>query len=183
MLPQNPEVDESSAAMYAAISIENGGISRETNMRCVAKLFLCIILGLLFIPACSKQPVRVNMMVNAESNINQDAGGQPLSVIVRVYQLKDKGRLESADYNAILKSDTQALAGDLLENQERILKPGAQEIMEIRANPAANYLGIVALFRNPSGDKWRRIIPILGKSQKLTVSLREASIDVVSSGK
>jgi type VI secretion system protein VasD len=123
------------------------------------------------------------MTLTAESNANPDPSGQPLSVIVRVYQLKDKGRLESADYTAILKSDTQALAGDLLENQERMLKPGALEVMEIRANPAANYLGIVALFRNPSGDGWRRIIPIKGKSQKLMVSLREASIDVVSSGK
>ncbi len=168
-------------ATFDAVSMESDGIFPETIMR-IVRFFLCVSPLLVFMAGCPKQPARVSMVMTAESNINPDAGGQPLSVMVRVYQLKDKGRLESADYSAILRSDTQALAGDLLENQERILKPGAQELMEVRANPAANYLGIVALFRNPSGDGWRKIIPIKGKSQKLMVSLRETSIDV-SSGK
>ena len=151
------------------------------NTRLLCWSLFC--LGLILFAACPKEPVRVNMTVNAAADINPDIAGKPLSVVVRVYQLKDKGRLESADYSAILKSDTQALAGDLLENTERILQPGAQEIFDVRVNPAANYLGVVALFRNPAGDNWRKIIPIRGKVQKVTLSLREGGLDVVSIGK
>jgi type VI secretion system protein VasD len=160
-------------------------ISSEKIMRQIAR-FLCwspLYLSLILLAACPPQQVRVNMTLNAAANINPDSGGRPLSVVVRVYQLKDKGRLASAEYSAILKSDTQALAGDLLENQERTIQPGSQEVMEIRANPAATYLGVVALFRNPTGDNWRKIIPITGKLQKLTLSLSETSLEVVSTGK
>ncbi len=154
-------------------------------MRYVARL-LCwfsIFASLILCCACPKQAARVNMTVNAAADINRDADGHPLSVVVRVYQLKDKGRLESAEYGALLKSDTLVLAGDLLESKERILQPGAQDILEINSKPETNYLGIVALFRNPSGDSWRKIIPVKGKDLKITVSLRAAGIDVVLTGK
>ena len=124
------------------------------------------------------------MVINAANNVNPDPGGQPLSVVVRVYQLKDKGRLETADYNAIWKSDKETLSDDILERQDRVVQPGTQEMMEIQPNPSAAYLGFVALFRNPSGDTWRKIVPInKGKVQKLGVTLQEQTIEVTSTGK
>jgi len=150
------------------------------------RLLLCIPLGLalLFGTACPKQPARVNIVLDAANNVNPDTNGQPLSVVVRIYQLKDKGRLETADYNAIWKSDKDTLSEDLLERQERVIQPGTQEMLEVRVNQAANYIAAVALFRNPSGDTWRKIIPI-GKSavQKFSLTLREQTIELVSSSK
>jgi len=141
-------------------------------------------LSLVLLAGCPKQPVKVNVVLNAASAINQDAGGQALSVVVRIYQLKDKGRLESADYNAIWKSDKVALSDDLLEQQERIVQPGTQEMIEIQTNPMARYLGAVALFRNPSGDNWRRIIPIgKSKTQKVSLTLRDQTIEFSSSAR
>jgi type VI secretion system protein VasD len=133
---------------------------------------------------CPPAQVRVDMAINAAGNINPDTGGQPLSVVVRVYQLKDKGRLETADYNAIWKSDKEALSDDMLERQERVIQPGTQELMEIRPNPSASYLGVVALFRNPTGDTWRKIVPLnKAKVQKLAVMLNEQMIEVSSTTK
>jgi type VI secretion system protein VasD len=146
-------------------------------------VWLILTVSLLFVLACPKEPARVNMVLAASPNVNTDAGGQPLSVVVRVYQLKDKGRLESADYNAIWKADRETLSDDFLDRQERIVQPGTQEMLEVRANPMATYLGIVALFRNPSGDSWRRVVPIKGKAQKISLSLREQSIELNSVGK
>jgi len=57
-------------------------------------------------------------------------------------------------------------------------------MLEIQANPAARYVGVVALFRNPAGDTWRKIIPIgTGASQKIGLTLREQTIEIVSSSK
>ncbi len=142
-----------------------------------------LIASLLFTLGCPKEPARVNMVLAAAANVNTDPGGQPLSVVVRVYQLKDKGRLEAADYNAIWKADRETLSDDFLDRQERIVQPGTQEMLEVKANPMAAYLGVVALFRNPSGDSWRRIVPLKGKAQKITFSLREQSIELSSTGK
>ena len=153
----------------------------------MSKLLRCLcwsLLGvsLLFVLGCPPAPTRVNMVINAANNVNPDVGGQPLSVVVRVYQLKDKGRLETADYNSIWKSDKEALSDDLLERTERVVQPGTQEMMDVQPNPSATYIGLVALFRNPSGDTWRRIIPITkGKAQKLGVTLQDQSIEVTAS--
>ena len=130
--------------------------------------------------ACPKQPARVSMVLAAGANLNPDNSGNALSVVVRIYQLKDKGRLEAADYPALLKSDKDVLSDDFLDRQERIVQPGAQELIELRANPIAAYLGVVALFRSPSGDTWRKIVPLKGKDVKLSFSLRENSIEIVS---
>jgi type VI secretion system protein VasD len=135
---------------------------------------------LLIFTGCPKEPARVNVVLSAAQNVNPDPSGQPLSVVVRIYQLKDSGRLESADYNAIWKSDKETLSDDFLDRQERIVQPGAREALEIKANPLTAYLGVVALFRNPSGDTWRKIIPVKGKNPKITLSIREQSIEISS---
>jgi type VI secretion system protein VasD len=155
-------------------------------MRTVRRLFVWILfsLALVCLAGCPKEPVKVSIVLNAASNVNPDTQGQALSVVVRIYQLKDKGRFESADYNAIWKSDKDTLADDLLERQERMIQPGTQEMLEIQANPAANYLGAVALFRNPTGDTWRKVIPIRkNAAQKVGLSLREQSIEIVATSK
>ena len=136
--------------------------------------------GLLLMTGCPKEPAQVNLVLAAAPAINPDPSGQPLSVVVRIYQLKDPGRLETADYNAIWKSDKETLSDDFLERQERIVQPGSRETLEIRTNPLAAYLGIVALFRNPSGDTWRKIIPLRGKNPKIGISIREQSIEISS---
>jgi type VI secretion system protein VasD len=133
---------------------------------------------------CPPAQTRVQVAINAASKVNTDTGGESLSVVVRIYQLKDKGRMESADYNAIWKSDKETLSDDLLERQERVIQPGTQELLEIQPNASASCLGIVALFRNPSGDAWRKVIPLTkGKVQKLAVTLSEQTIEITPTGK
>jgi len=139
--------------------------------------------GLLLLIGCTKQPARVNVALSAASNVNPDSSGHALSVVVRIYQLKDKGRLETADYNAIWKSDREILSEDFLDRQERMVQPGTQEMLEIRTHPMAAYLGVVALFQNPRGDTWRRIVPVQGKNQKIRLDLREQNVEIISVNK
>ena len=152
--------------------------------------FLLLPLLALTMIGCPKQAAKLAMTLQAAPNVNPDPGGKSLSVVVRVYQLKDKGRLESADYNAIWKLDKDTLSDDFLAVQERVVQPGTQEMLEIQTNPMAKYVGVVALFRNPSGDSWRRLVPIGGKSrpiggktQTISLTLRDQGIELVSAGK
>jgi type VI secretion system VasD/TssJ family lipoprotein len=154
-----------------------------------ARRWLCcsLLAAAAFAPkGCPNKPAgasTVNLVVAADTDLNPDPSGQALSVVVRVYQLKDKGRLEAADYSAIAKSDRDALSDDFLDRQERVLQPGSQEALQIKMNPMASYLGVVALFRNPSGDAWRAIIPVSGKKPKVRLSLKGDSIEVGSVSK
>jgi len=146
-------------------------------------IWLLIGPALLIFTACPKEPARVAVTLNAAANVNPDPSGKPLSVVVRVYQLKDKGRLESADYNAIFRTDKETLSDDFLAVQERVVKPSTSEILEIQANPMAKYVGVVALFRSPTGDTWRRLIPVGGKKQSIKLTVREQAIELESVGK
>ncbi len=147
--------------------------------RFLACLLACA--GAALLAGCPKEPARISMVLNGGADLNPDPAGQALSVVVRVYQLRDKGRLESADYNAILKSERETLAEDLLQRQERMLQPGTQEMLELTADPMARYIGVVALFRSPSGDSWRRIVPIgTGKTQQISLFLRGQNLEVTT---
>jgi type VI secretion system protein VasD len=156
----------------------------EEDMKNANRLLYWVVIGtgLLMLTACPKE-VRLNMVLSAASNVNPDPSGNALSVVVRVYQLKDKGRLETADYNAILKSDKETLSDDFLDRQERVVQPGTMEMLDIKPNPSATYVGVVALFRNPTGDTWRKIIPIKGSNVTIRLNLREQSIELGSVGK
>jgi len=153
-------------------------------MRVMTQLFRLSIPGacliMLLLAGCGKEPARVHIAMSAAPDINPDPSGQALSVVVRIYQLKDAGRFETADYFAIWKSDKETLSDDYLERQERVLQPGDDKTFQIRANPEAAYLGIVALFRTPTGDTWRKIIPIRGKNPKINLSLHGQDIDISS---
>ena len=109
-------------------------------MKTARRLLLWTLSGpvIFLLAGCPKQPTRINVVLSAATDVNPDPSGQALSVVVRIYQLKDKGRLESADYNAILRSDKEALSDDLLERQERVVQPGTQEMLEIQANPMSS---------------------------------------------
>jgi type VI secretion system protein VasD len=182
------EFESSEANIVSSLSdsLPNCQMARENVMKTACRLLSWILLGLsvVLLAGCPKQPAKVNIVLNAANNVNPDAGGQALSVVVRIYQLKDKGRFESADYNAIWKSDKETLSEDLLERQERMIQPGTKEMLEIQTNSQANYIGAVALFRNPSGDSWRKIIPISkNTTQKIGLTLREQTIEIVSGSK
>src|SRR6188508_194117 len=65
--------------------------------------------------------VRITLLPS--DRLNPDESGAPLSVIVRVYQLRNRERFERADFRALWKNDEKILEGDLLERREITVYP------------------------------------------------------------
>ena len=111
--------------------------------------------------ACSggKQEVRV-ALVSSEV-LNLDDSGASLPVVVRVYQLRSKEAFERASFRTLWKSDKEHLQGDLIERKEIVLRPESEVIVELEIDKkkGAAYLGVMALFREASGDRWKTIVP------------------------
>lgn len=82
-----------------------------------------------------------------------------MSVIVRVYQLKNRERFERADFRALWKNDEKVLEGDLLERQEVTVYPATKTSVELQVDQkkGVQFLGVMALFRKPEGELWRQI--------------------------
>jgi type VI secretion system protein VasD len=107
-----------------------------------------------------KQVKVLNIDLTARAAINLDDANQPCSVAVRVYQLKDRKRFDTASYDDLLKSDRTVLARDLQASIATVVNPGASASLSQPMQPGTEYVALVAFYRAPGSDGgWRRVIP------------------------
>ena len=121
-------------------------------MKAFLKTIILISL-LVTMAACSGPMVRLDL--KSDATLNPDRKGDPLPVVVRIYQLNDKGAFESATFNQLWKNDEGILAGTLLTRKELILNPDSNNKVELDRHEQAKYVGVVAVFRNPVDRNWR----------------------------
>ncbi len=141
----------------------------------VAILFLIFVTCTIF-SGCGKPYARITFQ--AQTNLNPDDRGEALPVVVWIYQLKNKEALENADFISIWQDESGALGDDLLTKRETTVYPDSDNQIEIEREPEAKFLGLVALFRRPSGNSWRRIIPITKKRQKVYLIMDGQEMEV-----
>lgn len=144
--------------------------------RRIIKAVLMLLLGLHLI-ACSGPMVRLDLAANSE--LNPDRKGDPLPVVVRVYQLTDRGAFESATFNQLWKSDEASLGKTLLTRNEVIINPNSNNKIELDRHEQAKYVGVVAIFRNPIEQKWRELREL---SQDFVTRRFSTSFDVSLNG-
>ncbi len=130
---------------------------------------LAVALFVMFVTACTKSTIvsmkpnsnpTMAMQVSADSDINLDANGQALPVLVKVYQLNSPTAFQSASFNDLLKHDVVTLGPSLMHQTEFMVAPGAKTSMKIGKKSDASYIAVVAAFRNPQGNGWRAIQPM-----------------------
>ena len=80
--------------------------------------------------------------------------GQGHPVQVRLYQLKNDARLQSAKFDDIWQNDAATLTTDLVKVDEYTLFPGETKSVKVARSPDAQNLAAVALFRQPQGKSW-----------------------------
>jgi type VI secretion system protein VasD len=103
------------------------------------------------------KPVKLSFRVHSGSVLNTDEAGNSLTLIARIYKLKDTEAFLQAPYEAFKDpaSEKAALGDALIEVKEVMLKPsGKFEAIQVLA-PDVPHIGIVALFRAPAEHRWR----------------------------
>jgi type VI secretion system VasD/TssJ family lipoprotein len=63
-------------------------------------------------------------------------------------------KLRNASFEEIWQKDQETLATDLKSVAEHTVFPGETKVLPLKRNPEANYLTLVALFREPQGKDW-----------------------------
>lgn len=117
-------------------------------------------------------------------SLNQDESGDPLPVIVRIYQLRGREKFDQATFKALWKGDKDALEGDLVDRKEFTLHPESKEDVEVEVDKTkgAQFFGVMALFRKPEGTTWKNAFPIRFpwfSSRAARVRLDERSVVLV----
>lgn len=105
-------------------------------------------------PCTTPEPLRISLQ--GSQRLNPGEKGEALAVVVRVYQLKGMGKLQSAAFDDLLDRDKETLGDELLGSAiEVTINPGERLDPAIVRHAEAGYVAAVALFRRPAGNTWR----------------------------
>lgn len=110
--------------------------------------------------AFTTQVKTLNLDLASRAELNPTGGGQSLSTVVRIYQLKDTKAFEALDYAQLQSNDLEALKPDLLATKDVVLRPSASASVSEPMHEEAEFVGVVAFFRNADKDAvWKLAIP------------------------
>jgi type VI secretion system protein VasD len=99
----------------------------------------------------------VTLRIHAGEGLNVDPDARPLSVVVRIYRLGSAEAFARAPLSAFkdAHSEKAAFGDEILAVREVVLTP-RQKYEVVESLPqSVKFVGIVALFRAPSQDRWR----------------------------
>ncbi|MGC3962155.1 MAG: type VI secretion system lipoprotein TssJ [Rhodocyclaceae bacterium] len=106
------------------------------------------------------QTLRLKLDLIAREGINGDDKERSMSVVVRVYQLKDPQTLDAATYEQVLADDAALLKDSLIASKALVLRPGATVSLDEPLDKATQAVAVVAFFRKESrDDPWKVVIP------------------------
>ncbi|RKS84470.1 type VI secretion system protein VasD [Orbus hercynius] len=102
----------------------------------------------------------VHLDFTARAELNTDDNNKSSPVVIRIYQLSDPQSFNSAPYPALVDGDQDALGSALLASKEIVLKPDTALSVDTPFDKNANYVGIVALFKEPDlkANSWRILL-------------------------
>ncbi|AIT08804.1 hypothetical protein LO80_01640 [Candidatus Francisella endociliophora] len=115
-------------------------------------ILMMVVLSLL-LGSCST--VYVDM--NASKDINPNLQGNPSSLMIYVFQLKDKLAFDSANFSKINSED--GLKGSVISRETYIIQPGEEKEIYFYTDDDAKYIGVAAGYRNINLD-WKQVVPV-----------------------
>lgn len=115
---------------------------------------------LFFFAACGSAPKTFEIRGEADQMLNRDASGNPLSVVVHLYQLRDSGAFSKMTFDTLTsgRPASELLGKDLLEKNEMLLVPGASYVSTEKLREETKHIGVVAFFRHPEQHYWRFLV-------------------------
>jgi type VI secretion system protein VasD len=108
-------------------------------------------------PDRQKPARKVALRLHAGTNLNAGVTGTPLSLITRVYKLRQTTVFYATPYDDFLSPEKEkaALGADLIEVREFNLVPGQMYEVTETVSREAGYIAVVTLFMSPAPKRWR----------------------------
>ena len=127
----------------------------------VKKISVLLLFSLL--TACSstsKMPRQYSIKGDGAQVLNRDINGKSLSVVIRIYQLRDASDFSKLTFDTLAAGypETELLETSLLTKTDVILVPGGTYASSERLLDETRFIGIVGMFRNPDPHHWRQLV-------------------------
>ena len=140
------------------------------------------VFGLILVGGCASGPTAYDVRGQADPVLNRDVSGKSLSVVVRLYQLKQSTEFSKLAFESLAtgRPESELLGAELIDKTEVVVLPGTQHISTEKLSENANYLGVVAFFRQPEPHFWRYLIPASQvRSKGVTFRLQDCYITLI----
>jgi type VI secretion system protein VasD len=105
------------------------------------------------VSAQAPTPIKVPLRIHASQDLNGDGAKRPLSLVLKVYKLKEYEEFMRAPYDAFSQGTFKN--EEVVSSRELLLLPGQRYEVEELMPKGAKYLGVVALFKSPEMSRWR----------------------------
>lgn len=102
----------------------------------------------------------IQVLLQGSQQLNLDDEGNPLSVVVRIYQLNGDLATRSLDPGELWNDQEAALGDEYISDKEVILRPETAETIPITVEKDARYVLVAGGFRQPVGNTWFRVYEI-----------------------
>lgn len=125
------------------------------------------LLAALLIAGCGAtppKPMATKGQLVASADVNPNSSGRASPVHVRIFQLKEDGAFLGADFWALVDKEQETLAASLVQRQEFDLSPGETKDFELKIDPEARVLAVMAEYADYRNAQWRAVAQAPNKS-------------------
>jgi type VI secretion system protein VasD len=145
----------------------------------ISRRLILLVAAALLLSACAAKPPKpapAHAELIVSGDVNPDASGRASPVVVRVYQLRNDGEFNGAEFFSVYEKEKETLGASLVSREEYVLAPGESRKLELPLNAETRFIAVVAAFRDIRTARWRAISR--PPEKKLTDLLRKGGITV-----
>ncbi|MDH1558499.1 type VI secretion system lipoprotein TssJ [Pseudomonas sediminis] len=139
-------------------------------------LFLALCAALLTLAGCAalspySTMTKLDLSLAGSDQLNPDLNGRPSPIVIRLMELKHPVAFENADFFSLYQRPKEALAPDLVTQEELELRPGETRELKVSVQEGSRYVGVLAAYRDLPEASWRYVIAI-DEQQRNAANLR-----------
>lgn len=94
------------------------------------------------------------------SAVNADEAQTPLATMIHVYQLKDRQKVDAADYQTLLRDADTLLKEDIVASKSLLVMPKGSVLLNMPMDDEAQYVAVIGLYNRPDmkNNTWRLVL-------------------------
>lgn len=127
------------------------------------------------------KPIPVKASLTTAVDVNPDVEGHPAPIVVRLYELKEEGAFNNADYFKLIDREQEALGGSLAGREEYEVQPGESRAWDMKVPGEARFLGVAAGYRDLPNSHWKALLPTPHQhfgTPKITITVAKSTVSI-----
>ena len=141
-------------------------VLRDTAQRQIPWVNTSMVVNFMFnpgaAPALGSAKRSLQLLIQAQRNLNTDARNASASLALRVYVLRDASAFQQASFDSLYDDDDATLGSNVLVREKLYLRPGEARELALEVGGDARAVAVFGAFREIDQSQWRAVLPLSG---------------------